>query len=88
MALENYSIFLSGPVNVYLNEYLEQVAEINEEDPPEIEEDDEEESEIEAIERMKSAIIEHFEEQIESNSLLQVYLHSLEFVLRCVDAFF
>lgn len=51
---------------------MEQLAEIDEEEPPELEEDDEQETEIEAVERMKSSIIEQFEEQIESISLLQV----------------
>lgn len=51
---------------------MEQLTEIDEEEPPELEEDDEQETEIEAVERMKSSIIEQFEEQIESISLLQV----------------
>lgn len=61
-----------GIADTYHDEYLEQLAEINEEEPPELEEDEEEETEIEAVERMKSAIIEQFEEQIELISLLQV----------------
>ena len=69
----NYYWFLYiDPAHVYHDEYLEQLAEINDEDPPEVEEDEEEESEVEATERMKSTIIEQFEEQIESLSLLQV----------------
>lgn len=62
----------AGIVDAYHDEYLEQLAEITEEEPPELEEDEEEETEIEAVERMKSAIIEQFEEQIELISLLQV----------------
>ena len=51
---------------------MEQLAEINDEEPPELDLDEEEESEIEANERMKSSIIEQYEEQVESVSLLQV----------------
>lgn len=62
----------TGTSDAYNEEYLEQLAEINDEEPPELDLDEEEESEIEANERMKSSIIEQYEEQVESVSLLQV----------------
>lgn len=60
--------------DAYRDDCLEQLTEIDEEEPPEAEEDEEKETEIEAIERMKSAIIEQYEEQVELISLLQVRL--------------
>ena len=70
-----YGYYVDNAEALY-DEYIEQLSEINEEDPPEAEEEEEEETEIEAVERMKTSIIEHFEEQNESISLLQVIAFS------------
>ena len=62
----------AGKVDVYHEEYMEQLAEIDEEEPPDVEVEEEEESEADAIGRMKNTIIEQFEEQVDSLSNLQV----------------
>ena len=54
-------------------EWKEKLANIDEEEPPEIEEM-EEESESEAINRMKNSLVELYEEQVEHISQVQVCL--------------
>ena len=76
--LENYFfviIILVEEPDVDRDEYLQQLADINEEEPPEMEEDEDEEVESEAKERIKNTIIDLFEEQIESILSLQVLVH-------------
>lgn len=63
----------SDDANMYKDEYLQQIAEIDEEEPPEIE-DEEEETESDAIERMTNILIEQFKQQLESISQLQVLM--------------
>lgn len=72
--------------DIFHDEYLEQLAEIDEEELPDVEEDEEEETEIEAIERMKSSIIEQFEEQLELISLLQEVFTDLLIPCHAVNA--
>ena len=54
-------------------EYQERLAELEEEEPPEEEDEGEgEEEEEDAVERMRGAIVEKYEEQTESVTNLQV----------------
>lgn len=74
----SYCLGLLNIDDMLHEDYLEQIAEINAEEPPE-EEEDEEELEDDAYERLKGTLIEKYEEQIGPISALQVQsiLHDL-----------
>ena len=58
------------------DEYRERLAELDEEEFPEEEEEEDEEEEGDARQRMRSALVEKFEEQTEALSTLKVALNS------------
>ena len=65
-------ILYADEVEQLEEEQQERLAEIDEEEPPEIEEEEEEEDESEAMDRMKSALSEQYQECVELISQIQV----------------